>query len=288
MTKRSDRPRADRRRAVTVRLGGRTATAACAARSPRPCCGSRHLASIYEFHDRYCTDARKAREQLFRYATAATPDTTQTPIACAGRHGVMTWVGKLAVSATNSAMRQSASNWSPLQLVPGMQLLTQIDRSECAVPLASGPVNAGTPSEPVCSKSIAVEPADDDTHAVPFVGRFDLRTCTITLRPANETATARRLALDRCEVRLFRHETRAAHRTSIDRVAVGPNNGRGRSYRRIVIVVHHARTDGLETSPSHQKQRERWGSKICRMGPVVRTSETGIPRFACHTRTGRR
>lgn len=60
------------------------------------------------------------------------------------------------------------------------------------------------------------------------------------------------------------------------------------------IHQHYANDEGAagtitpalpQLQPESQK---RWGSKICRMGPVVRTSKTGVPRFACHTRSGRR
>lgn len=52
--------------------------------------------------------------------------------------------------------------------------------------------------------------------------------------------------------------------------------------------IEDATTTLAVTSQSQPRQQERWVRKICRMGPVVRTSETGIPRSACHTRSGRR
>ena len=54
--------------------------------------------------------------------------------------------------------------------------------------------------------------------------------------------------------------------------------------------VHECATmiNGPAPPQSQPKQQTRWGKEIYRMGPVVRTNETGVPRFACHTRSGRR
>ena len=54
--------------------------------------------------------------------------------------------------------------------------------------------------------------------------------------------------------------------------------------------VHECATmiNGPAPPRSQPKQQKRWAREIYRMGPVVRTNETGVPRFACHTRSGRR
>lgn len=288
MTLRCNQPRVDRRRAVTPRLGDRAAVAACAAQSPPSIYSPRQTTSIYRRDARHLASAGSSRAQCSWIATAPILDAARPTVECQTRHLAASRITARAVAKAKSPLHGSAVIWLSQPPTIGPRFSRPIDRTACFDRPTSTSVAAEASRTQLVGTSIAVMPVHPHFIAHKTTANSDHPERLKAVRSCSETMTAPQPRLERCDARLLRHHTCAGYRDGLDWAYVDEGSRRRRTRRHAVIVVHRTGFGSRSALSPHNKQQERWSIKVCRMGPVGRTRWAGIPRCACHTRSGRR